>query len=74
MLDYFGGVPVNVISDNMRQWVSRTCKYEPTFPDLLQQWALHNRIGLLATRPFSPKDKPSAENNVLITIGVFMRC
>jgi len=67
MLDYFGGVPVNVISDNMRQWVSRTCKYEPTFPDLLQQWALHNRIGLLATRPFSPKDKPSAENNVLIT-------
>ncbi len=67
MLDYFGGVPVNAISDNMRQWVTKTCKYEPAFPDLLQQWALHNRIGLLATRPYSPKDKPAVENNVLIT-------
>ena len=58
---------MNVISDNMRQWVSKTCRYEPTFPEMLQEWALHNQIGLLATRPGRPKDKPSVENNVLIT-------
>lgn len=67
ILDYFQGAPMNVISDNMKQWVSRTCKYEPTFPEMLQQWSLHNQIGLLATRPGKPKDKPSVENNVLIT-------
>ncbi len=67
ILEYFQGVPLNVISDNMKQWVTRTCKYEPRFPDMLQQWALHNQIGLLATRPVSPKDKASVENNVLIT-------
>lgn len=67
ILEYFQGVPMNAISDNMKQWVTRTCKYEPTFPEMLREWALHNQIGLLATRPGSPKDKPSAENNVLIT-------
>jgi transposase len=67
MLNYFQGVPLNVISDNMKQWVSRTCRYEPTFPELLGQWALHNQIGLLATRPACPTDKASVENQVLIT-------
>ncbi len=66
MLEYFGGVPLNVLSDNMKQWVSRTCRYEPTFPQMLEQWATHNRIGLLATRPGRPKDKASVENQVLI--------
>lgn len=67
MLDYFQGVPLNVISDNMKQWVTRTCRYEPTFPELIEQWALHNQVGLLATRPASPTDKASVENQVLIT-------
>lgn len=67
ILEYFQGVPLNAISDNMRQWVSRTCRYEPTFPEMLREWALHNQIGLLATRPGTPKDKPSVENHVLIT-------
>ncbi|SJN46525.1 Mobile element protein [Sphingobacterium sp. JB170] len=67
MLAYFQGAPLNVISDNMKQWVTRTCKYEPTFPVLLEQWSLHNKVGLLATRPGRPKDKPSVENQVLIS-------
>jgi transposase len=28
MLDYFQGAPLNAISDNMKQWVSRICRYE----------------------------------------------
>jgi transposase len=66
MLGYFGGVPMNAISDNMKQWVSRTSRYEPTFPDMIQAWAQHNRIGILATRPVAPKDKASVEGSVLI--------
>jgi transposase len=66
-LDYFGGVPLSVKSDNMRQWVSKSCKYEPAFTDMLESWANHNNIALLAARPYKPKDKPSVENNVKIT-------
>ena len=50
----------------MKQWVVRSCRYEPTFPQALEQWALHNRIGLLNTRVRAPKDKPSVENQVKI--------
>jgi transposase len=66
-LEYFGGVPLSVKSDNMKQWVSRSCKYEPVFTDMLQEWANHNHIALLASRPYKPKDKPSVENQVKIT-------
>jgi len=66
-LDYIGGVPLSVKSDNMKQWVSKSCKYEPTFTDMLEAWANHNNIALLAARIFKPKDKPSVENNVKIT-------
>jgi transposase len=67
MLDYFGGAPLNSLSDNMKQWVTKTCRYEPSLPLMLEQWALHNHIGILATRPVKPKDKASVENQVLIT-------
>jgi transposase len=66
-LDYFKGVPFSVKSDNMRQWVSKSCKYEPAFADMLESWANHNNIALLAARPYKPKDKPSVENQVKIT-------
>lgn len=66
-LDFFGGVPLSVKSDNMKQWVTKTCKYEPVFTEMLEQWSNHNNIALLAARPYRPKDKPSVENNVKIT-------
>lgn len=65
-LDYFSGVPMSVKSDNMRQWVSKSCKYEPAFPAMLESWANHNNIALLAARPYKPKDKPNVENQVKI--------
>ena len=66
-IDYYGGVPQTIKSDNMKQWVSKSCRYEPVFTDMLEQWANHNHISLLATRPYKPKDKASVENNVKIT-------
>lgn len=63
-LDYFGGVPLNAKSDNMKQWVTRSCRYEPTFPKALEQWSLHNQIGLLASRVRKPKDKATVEKSV----------
>lgn len=66
-LDYFGGVPLSVKSDNMKQWVTRSNRYEPKFADMLEQWANHNNIALLATRVAKPKDKASVEGAVRIT-------
>lgn len=66
-LDFFGGVPLSAKSDNMKQWVTKSCKYEPVFTEMLEQWSNHNNIALLAARPYKPKDKPSVENNVKIT-------
>jgi transposase len=53
---HFGGVPLSFKTDNMKQVVKKTNRYEPSFTDLIQQWSLHNNITLLAARPGKPKD------------------
>jgi transposase len=66
-LEYFGGVPRNILSDNMKQYIRKNNKYEYKFSELVNQWALHYNTNLEATRPRKPKDKPTAENNVRIS-------
>ena len=66
-LEYFGGVPRNVLSDNMKQFVSRNQRYEYKFQELADQWAVHYNTNLVATRPRKPKDKPSVENSVYLS-------
>lgn len=65
-LYYFGGVPLSLKTDNMKQVVSKSCRYEPVFTQALQQWATHYNITLLATRVAKPKDKGAVENEVKI--------
>lgn len=65
-MDLLGAVPSSLKSDNMKQIVSKSCRYEPTFSTALQQWALHYNITLLATRVAKPKDKAAVENHVKI--------
>lgn len=63
-MEYFGGVPECVLSDNMRQMVKKSNRYEPSFTDMAQQWSVHYNSSLLATRVAKPKDKPKVENAV----------
>src|SRR5690606_16137952 len=63
-LRYFNGVPLSLKTDNMKQVVQKSHRYEPSFTDLLSQWAIHNHISLLATRVRRPKDKAPVENHV----------
>lgn len=65
-LQYFEGVPLSLKTDNMKQVVTKSCRYEPLFSEVLQQWSLHNNITLLATRVAKPKDKGAVENEVKI--------
>ena len=66
-LEYMGGVPRSVLSDNMRQYVVKNSRYEHTFTELAQQWSAHYRTNLEATRIKHPCDKPSVEKHVHIS-------
>lgn len=63
-LRFFKGVPFTLKTDNMKQIVYKSCRYEPVFTEVLQQWALHYNIHLLTTRVARPKDKALVENEV----------
>lgn len=63
-MTYFGGVPLNALSDNMRQYVSKSNRYEPVFTEVCEQWALYYNTTLSASRVAKPKDKPSVEKAV----------
>ena len=63
-MSYLGGVPQNVLSDNMKQFVHKSNRYEPVFSEICEQWSLHYNTTLSAARVSKPKDKPSVENSV----------
>ena len=63
-MDYFGGVPISAKSDNMKQVVTKSNRYEPAFNELCEQWAFHYGIALVAARVRKPRDKPSVEKGV----------
>jgi len=63
-VEFLGGVPKNILSDNMKQYVQKNNRYEFTFQELAMQWSVHYNTNLDATRPRKPKDKPTVENHV----------
>jgi len=63
-VEYFGGTTKVTLTDNMKQIVSQSNRYEPTFTLLAEQWSVHYNTTLKATRPAKPKDKPSVEKSV----------
>ncbi len=65
-LNFIGGVPESIKSDNMSQWVRRTDRYEPSFTDAATQWSVHYNTTLIAARVAKPKDKASVESHVNI--------
>jgi transposase len=66
-LQYFGGVPFMVRTDNMKQFVKKANRYEPSFDELAQQWSLHYNTTLTATRVAKPRDKAGVESSVNTT-------
>lgn len=63
-LDYFGGVPQSVKSDNLAQFVKKSSRYEPEFDEIAKQWSAHYNTFLSATRVAKPRDKASVESAV----------
>ena len=63
-MSFLGGVPRNILFDNLKQVVNKSNRYEPSFSELAQQWALHYGTNFVAARVGKPKDKPSVEKGV----------
>ena len=63
-LNFFGGVPNTIVSDNLKSAVSRSSKYEPQINKSLKDFALHYKCAINPTRAYSPQDKALVENAV----------
>lgn len=61
-----GGVPKTLVPDNLKCGVKRANFYEPDLNRTYQEMAAHYGTVILPARVRKPKDKPSAENAVLI--------
>ena len=59
---YFGGGPQAILSDNLKSYVAKASRYEPSFNELCVQLAAHYQCDLEATRVAKPRDKASVEN------------
>ncbi len=66
MLLYYGGVPLTILTDNLKTAVTRPSKYEPVFTDVCYQLSEHYCTTFSATRPYHPRDKAMVERAVMI--------
>lgn len=66
-INYFGGTPKRILSDNLKSYVTKANNYCPTFSELAVQLSSHYNVELDATRVAKPKDKASVERGVNLT-------
>lgn len=64
MLNFYGGVPLAIVSDNLKSAVTRASKYEPAINRSFKKFAHHYSCAINPTRSFSPQDKALVESAV----------
>lgn len=64
--EFFGGVPEQVVPDNLKSAVNKACRYDPELNPSYQQLAEHYQVAIVPARPYKPKDKSKAEIGVQI--------
>lgn len=63
-LNYYGGVPMAIASDNLKSAVSRANKYEPEINRSFKDFARHYNCVVNPARSYAPQDKALVENAV----------
>lgn len=63
-LQFYGGVPKAIVSDNLKSAVTRASKHEPTINKLFKDFAAHHNCVVNPTRTYAPQDKALVENAV----------
>jgi transposase len=66
MFNHFKGVPELVIIDNLKSGVKTPSRYDPVITPTYYQMLNHYNTACMPARVYKPKDKPKAENGVLI--------
>jgi len=62
---FYGGVPMITVPDNLRQGVTKACRYEPEVNSTYLDMASFYGTAIIPARPAKPKDKAKVENAVL---------
>jgi len=63
---YFGGVPRQVVSDNLKSGVIKACFHEPQVNRSYAEMAAHYGTAVIPTRPRKPRDKAKVEVGVQV--------
>ena len=64
--EFFGGVTEVLIPDNPKTGVIHPCRYEPELNRTYEEMASYYGTAVIPARVKKPRDKPNAENSVLI--------
>ncbi len=63
---FFGGVPAQVVCDNLNSGVTKACFYEPAVNRTYADMAEHYGTAFVPARPWKPRDKAKVEVAVQI--------
>jgi transposase len=66
MLAFIGGVPGQIVSDNLRAGITRACFHEPLVNRAYADMAAHYGAAVIPARPYKPRDKAKAEVGVQV--------
>lgn len=66
MLTFIGGVPGQIVSDNLRAGITRACFYEPLVNRTYADMAAHYGTAIIPARPYKPRDKAKVEVGVQV--------
>jgi transposase len=65
-LTALGGVPRQIVSDNLKAGITRACFYEPTVNRTYADMAAHYGTAIIPARPYKPRDKAKVEVGVQV--------
>lgn len=68
-LNYYGGSPLAIVTDNLKAAVIKSNRYEPLISDAFRDFASHYTIAIMPTRPYRPTHKALVEGAVKIIYG-----
>ncbi len=69
-LHYFGGVPMAIVTDNLKSAVIKSDKYEPTLNEAFRDFVEHYKMVALPAGPYKPRHKALVEGAVKIIYRV----
>jgi transposase len=63
---FLGGVPGQIVSDNLKSGVTKACFYEPAVNRTYADMAAHYDTAVVPARPYKPRDKAKVEVGVQV--------